>query len=497
MDRSQVSTAIDDLPYANPTDDEINGPVRSRKPPESVSEGRLYRDIVMIAWPSLIELILTQLTSMADQAMVGALPGDAGVMAIASVGLATQPKFLLMTMVQAMCVGSTALIARFRGQQDRKRANEVFRQALVLNILISALFMIVGLAFAEWLITFMGGSGDITEATLRDGIRYFNIQMYGFVPLCLGFTVTAALRGIGDTKIPLVYNTIANVVNLIMNYIMIYGRLGCPEMGVEGAAWATIIGQTVAALIAAAVVLRKTSYIRFDFRERFRFDKTLIGNVAMIGVPSMVEQLFMRAGLIIYTRTVAGLGDLVYSTHLILMSIQSMTVMMGQAVADPATTRMGQTLGKRRYDMAAIYMSRTQRLGIVTSLAMSAALVLWNDEIISIFNKTPAVIATGAPVLIMLAATQPFQSAQFITAGGLRGAGDTRYTALVYAITVLGIRSGLGLLFMRAFRWGIWGAWIALVSDQLMRTVLMSLRYHSGRWKRMAAERFRKVDNKA
>lgn len=97
MDRSQVSTAIDDLPYANPTDDEINGPVRSRKPPESVSEGRLYRDIVMIAWPSLIELILTQLTSMADQAMVGALPGDAGVMAIASVGLATQPKFLMDT----------------------------------------------------------------------------------------------------------------------------------------------------------------------------------------------------------------------------------------------------------------------------------------------------------------------------------------------------------------------------------------------------------------
>ena len=240
MKTRTIHTALDDLPYGDASDEQLRGKVVTPPLPEGVTRSQLMRDIVIIAWPSLLELVLTQLTSMADQIMVGRLPGEQGVMALAAVGLAAQPKFLLMTMIIALNVGVTAMVARFRGQQDRGRASEVFRQSLVLSILLSVVFMVIGLLSSEWLIRFMSGSGAITEETLHQGVQYLDIQLYGFIPLCIGFTVTAALRGIGESRIPLIYNTIANVVNLFFNYVMIYGKLGCPALGVVGASWATV-----------------------------------------------------------------------------------------------------------------------------------------------------------------------------------------------------------------------------------------------------------------
>ena len=404
-----VHTVLDDLPCGTPSAADLNGRVGRAVIPEGVAKNMLYRDIILIALPSLVEFVLTQLTSMADQIMVGHLPGQEGINALAAVGLAAQPKFLLMTMIQALNVGATALIARFRGQQDRDRANLVFKHAMILNLAISILFMAVGLIFSEELIRFMGGTG-ISETALNLGVQYLNIQLYGFIPLCLGITVTAALRGIGDTTTPMIYNTVANVINLGFNYVMIYGHFGVPKMGVAGASWATIIGQTVAFIIAMVIAFGKRHYVYISLREKFVFDKSIMSRVISIGAPSMLEQLFMRAGIIIYTRQVTGLGDLVYATHQVVMSIQAMTFMVGQAFANAATTLLGQSIGKGRLDMTAVYMRRTRNLGIGVSFVLMVLMILFNRQIIWLFKDSEDVIAMGAPILILLAASQPFQS---------------------------------------------------------------------------------------
>ena len=493
-DSITIETAVDLLESGEISSEKLNSPVRRSPLPSGVTEKRVLRDVVVIALPSLVELVLTQLTGIADQIMVGRLPGREGVLALSAVGLAAQPKFLLMTMIQALNVGATALIARFRGQQDRAKANRVFSQAIALNLIISTVFMLLGIVLAEPLIRFMSGEGKLEEATIKAGVDYFLIQMYGFIPLCVGFTITASLRGIGETKLPLFYNSLANVINLFFNYVMIYGRLGCPKLGVVGASIATVIGQTAAFVIAMAVVFDKKRYINLRIKEKFRFDLPLIRSLASIGVPSMIEQLLLRAGIIIYTRTVAGLGEVMYATHQVLMSVQAMTFMIGQAFANAATTLMGQSLGKRRYDMAAVYMRRTRMIGILSGALLGALAILLRRELIAVFNDTPEVIETGAGILFLLAFSQPFQSDQFIVSGGLRGAGDTRYTAVVIAVTVLGVRSGLGLLAVKVFNWGLWGAWIALMADQLLRSALMALRYRSGKWKKTAAIRFASAD---
>lgn len=444
--------------------------------PEGVTSRMLYRDIIRIAWPSFIELTLTQLTSMVDMMMVGGL----GSWAIAAVGLTNQPKFLLMIMFISMNVGATALVARYKGEGSPQKANMILRQALLLTFVLSLISSIIGFVFSEQMVRFMGATETIT---LEQGTIYLRIQMAGFVILALTSTVTAALRGVGNSRIAMIYNLTANVVNVILNYLLIHGNLGFPKMVVAGASLATVIGQFVAFMLAMLTVLRGNQYLTLRIRDGFRPDWKAVKSIFKIGIPAMVEQAFLRAGMILYVKVVASLGTVAYATHQIAMNIQAMSFMNGQAFGVSATSLVGQSLGKRRPDMAQAYSSRTRRVGMLVSLGLALIFFFLGKFIVSLYTKETEVIAQGARILMFVAFVQPLQSSYFILAGALRGAGDTKATAVVAFITVLLIRPTLAVFSIKVLHWDLEGAWFALLTDQAVRSLLVLIRFNSGKWK--------------
>lgn len=448
--------------------------VTKHLPPE-VSSKMLYTDVIHIAWPSFVEFVLTQLASMADMMMVGNL----GSWAIAAVGLTTQPKFLMMTMFMAMNVGATALVARAKGEGNQEKANRILRQALLLTLVLSAVSSVFGYVFSEQLVRFMGA----TEETLGPATTYLRIQMIGFVGLAVTSTITATLRGVGSTRIAMIYNLIANIVNVICNYLLIEGHLGFPRLEVAGASIATVIGQCTALIMAFIVVLRKGQYLHLSFKDSFKPHWETMKSIFKIGLPAMGEQLVMRAGMIIYARTVASLGTVAYAIHNICMNIQALSFMNGQAFAVSATSLVGQSLGKKRPDMAQAYSRRTRRLGMYVSILLALIFFFFGRQIVSLYSDEAEVITQGAYILMFVALIQPLQSSQFILSGALRGAGDTRSIAIISFVTVLLVRPGLAILLVNATGLGLYGAWIALAVDQALRSVLVLARYNSGKWK--------------
>lgn len=472
----RLRTALDDLPFGDPNSPDYYGKV-TKKLPEGVSNKQLYADVLGIAWPSFIELMLTQLASMVDMMMVGSL----GAWALSAVGLTTQPKFLLMTLFMAMNTGATALIARCKGAGQHERANLVLRQALLMTFTLATISSILGYIFAEQLIIF---TGTADPETLAPAVSYLRIQMAGFLTMALTSTVTAALRGVGDSRTAMVYNIVANAVNVIGNWLLIYGNLGFPRMEVAGASLATVIGQFVAFLMAFwSIMKKKDGYLKLRLRDGFKPDFSVLHDVFSIGLPAMIEQFLMRTGMIIYAKTVAGLGTVPFATHQVCMNIQGLSFMTGQAFGVSATSLMGQSLGKRRPDMAQAYCTRTRRIGMAVAIMIGIAFALFNEELVMLYNKDPEIVRLGGTILLMIAVMQPLQSSQFIIAGGLRGAGDTKATAVITFITVLLIRPGVAILLINGLHWGLEGAWVAMVLDQLVRSTLVLGRYHSGKWK--------------
>ena len=476
-----VKTTIDTLEFGE-IDAEKEGKYKKYKLPDGVDRGMMRSDILTIALPSLVELVLTSLTSMADQIMVGRLPGQLGVQALSAVGLCMNPKVILMTALMAINTGTTAVVARYRGMGNQEKAKQTFKQSIIFNIFLSAIMMVIGVVFARELIGLIAGNG-ISETTVEYAVTYFRIQMYGFIPLMMTNTVTSTLRAIGDSKMPMVYNTIANVVNLFFNYGLIYGKLGMPEMDVAGASLATVIGQCVAFVIAMYIMFSKKRYVYLDFKEKTGYNKTIMSNVLGIGLPSMLEQLCLRIGIIIYSRIVASLGDIAYATHMVCMNIQSLTFMSGMAFQNSATTLMGQSLGRRRLDMADNYTRMTRNISFWISCVIGVILALFGGQIVNIYNSTPEIVEMGGKLLAIVAITQPFQSSQFVTTGALRGAGDTKYPAVVIFICTLIVRSVLGYIFVIQLNMGLIGAWFAIVVDQLLKTAMIFARYNTGKWR--------------
>jgi putative MATE family efflux protein len=447
--------------------------------PGNITSKMVYRDIVRIALPSMVEMILTQLASMVDLMMVGQL----GPAALASVGLTTQPKFLTMAMFMAMNVGATAMVARCKGAGNPKRANLILRQAMMMTFFLSSLAALLGYLFAEQLIILMGASDPLV---LSGGAIYFKIQMAGLPLLALTATATATLRGVGNSRTPMIYNLTANLINVAFNYLLIYGNFGFPRWEVGGASLATVIGQTAAFFMAFASLLRGKNYIRLHLRKGFLPDAGAIRSIVKIGFPAMLEQLVMRTGMIIYTRMIAGLGVVSFATHQICMSIQAFSFMNGQAFAISATSLTGQSLGKKRIDMAQIYTTRTRRVGMGVSLGIALISFIFGGRIVALYTSGPdsaQIIGTGAKLMMLVALIQPLQSSQFILAGSLRGAGDTKSVAAIIFVTILIVRPLIAYLFIYVLETGVIGAWIGFVSDQAVRSLFVLLRYYSGKWK--------------
>src|SRR5690606_14154229 len=197
--------------------------------------------------------------------------------------------------------------------------------------------------------------------------------------------------------------------------------------------------------------------IHLRLKDGFKPNFEAIKSIINIGIPAMVEQLVMRAGVIIYVRTVAGLGTVAYATHQIGMNIQAMSFMNGQAFAVSATSLVGQSVGKERADMAEAYTRRTRHLGMSFSILLGLAFYFLGEFIVSLYTNEAEVIVMGAQILKLVALVQPFQSSQFILAGALRGAGDTRATALITFLTVLLVRPTLAIVSINHLGWGLMG----------------------------------------
>ena len=487
-DRKMVKTYLDEISWG--TEEDIEKEQRKsakerRQLPKGCRSSVLYADIMRIAWPSLVELLLTSLVSMADMIMVGSMPN--GDDAISAVSLANQPKFIFVSMIIALNVGVTAAIARDRGAEQHDKANNTLMQGLVMSLMVCVFGSIMGYVFAEPLVRFMA-NGSLSEEIVHMATTYLRIQMAGFMTMGIAATYTAAFRGTGNSQLPMVYNVTANLINICLNYLLINGHFGFPALGVAGASLATVIGQAVALVMAVFSAGTGKYYFNAklrDFFRGFRVDFGTIGRIVKVGIPSLIEQFILRVGIILFSRQVATLGQPGYATHQICMNIQSLSFMLGQAMAVSSTTLVGQSLGKMRTDMAEHYSRRCTYLGLVISVFLGLLFGVFGTTIVGFYSDTPAVIQASIPVMIILGVLQPIQTPQFILSGSLRGAGATKATAVITLVCVLILRPLAGELFIAILKWGLIGAWAAIALDQVVRTALVMYFYGRGTWKKI------------
>lgn len=438
------------------------------------STEEVYKKTLKIAWPSAMEAILISLIGAVDMMMVGGL----GTNAIAAVGITTQPKFLIMAFVLALNTGTTVIVSRRKGENNQEGARKALRNALIFSVGISFISSLIGFIFSRDILMFSGANLDY----INEAMIYFNIVLVGNFFYLVSLTITAAQRGVGNTKISLITNLSANVVNVIFNYLLINGIWIFPRWGIAGAAVATSMGNIVSLILAVYNLSDKNNFLHVNFKQDWSLDKKTLISIWKISSSSLVEQVFIRIGFMMYAKAVAGLGTLQFATHYIVMQVMSITFSAGDGLSIATSSLVGQSLGAKRPDLAYIHGKVSQRIGMVISFTLAILIILNRSLIISLFSVDPKIIDLGAQILIILSFIIQFQIAQVITVGSLRGAGDVKFVAMLSLLSVTILRPLLTYVLAYSMGFGLYGAWFSVVFDQMIRYFVGRYRFKKAEW---------------
>ncbi len=436
--------------------------------------GEMYQNMLRLAWPSALESILISLIGAIDTMMVSAL----GTTAIAAVGLTNQPKMILLSVVFSLNTAITAIVARRKGERNQDSANSTLRQGIMLSAAISAVLATLGFIFAKPLMLFAGANSD----TIAMSMVYFRIIAISVFFNAVCMTINAAQRGAGNTKISMKTNLLSNVVNLVFNFLLIEGRFRFPRLEVAGAALATLLGSIAGLGLAIASVIGHHKFLYLNFHDKWRFDKYTIKTISSIGGSAMAEQVFMRIGFFTYSRIVAELGTVAFATHQICMNLINMSYSFGDGLTVASSSLVGQSLGAKQPDHAMIYGKIGQRLAMTISTVLALIFFFGRHFLVSLFSDDPHVITLGGIILIIIALTTHAQTSQVVFSGCLRGAGDTKFVAIVSLISIGIVRPILTYLLCLPLGFGLIGAWIGLFVDQYTRFFCSMLRFRTGKW---------------
>lgn len=432
--------------------------------------------VISLTWPAFIELVMSTLFGMVDMIMVGQLSPAA----IASVGLTNQPFMLLLAVFAAVNVGTTTIVAWNIGAGNVEKARSVTSQILVVNTVLGLIMSSIGFIFARYVVIFMGANED----TLSYATAYFQIVSSGLIFQAVAMGVTAALRGAGETKLPMMYNIGSNLLNVFGNYVLIYGKLGFPKLEVSGAAVSTSLSRLIACLVGLYIIFfSKKSVIHINIKGRYRPNFGIIKQVFSIGIPASLEQFVIQSGLMMFARTVSGLGTAGFAAHQIGMNICGLTFSPSMAFGVAATTLVGQSLGAKDEEKAHKYAGIIHHMAIFVACMMGLVFILFSHPLARLYTNDLAVAAMAGTVLKIVAFAQPGQSTQLSLAGALRGAGDTMYPLYASIFGIWIFRVVVAYFFVHVFHWGLIGAWIALVLDQYTRSAVVYFRFRSGKWK--------------
>lgn len=433
-----------------------------------------YSAFIKLAWPAMLESMFVALAGFIDTMMVS----RASDTAVAAVGVTTQPRLLFYMAFFAICAATVAIVSRRYGEKRKEDANRCAAQTLTIGVFVAIVEGVLAFIVAEPLLLFSGAQAD----TLQEATVYFKISLIGMFFNSFGNILNAAQRGTGRTKITMRSSIIGNAINVVLNYFLIGGVWIFPALGVKGAAIATLIGQFSSFVISLCSFWGKNSYLRLRPAYFFAFEKETLHALLRVGSGAGVEQVFMRVGMFLFAKVVADLGTEAMTTHQICMNIITISFACGDGLGAAASAMVGQNLGRGRPDLSLLYGKVAQRIAWLFSGILFVLFFTCGRAFMGWFTDVPAIIEEGVLILYVVAFVSLAQVSQVIFTGSLRGAGDTRYNAIVSFFSIDLMRPILAFVLCNVFSVGVIGAWFALALDQYLRFILVTVHFYHGKW---------------
>ena len=451
--------------------------------PNRGAQRAIFRSLFDLAMPIVGLNVLSVLTLAVDTAMCGRLV-DAEE-ALTALGFAGQLIFLLMVAMLGLTVGTVAFIARAHGAGKTERVNHVLHQSILLTYVVSIGVAIVGNLGAGAAMDLLGA-----DPAVRDlGVDYLR-PLVGFtVFFYLNMLFAAALRAVGNTMLPFMIALFSNFLNIVLNYGLILGRLGLPAMGVQGAAWGTVISQAVAVALMVFLLRRDVVYGVRAHLHLAPIDRPLANDLFRVGAPAALDMLVLNVAFLSVVGMLGRVAQVAVAAHGIGLRIQSLAFVPSLGVSQAIGAMVGNALGRGDVDEAREVVRGGMMLSTGIATVIGLAIVFGAAPVISIFEVDPATELGRYSILWMqvLGWGMPVVGIHIALIGMLRGAGATNTSLMINIMGTVVIQVPLSWFLGFVMGWGAFGIWVAMPISFVVRMCLGVVAYRRGAWARAGA----------
>ncbi len=438
------------------------------------TQGSIFKNLLLLSWPMAITQSLMTLGPTIDMIWVGKL----GATAIAAVGVSGVAVQLAQGAMMGLTAGMRALIARSIGAKDMETANRVAQQAIVVSMIYSILIAFIGIFFSEEIIRLVTQNPDIISM----GAVYLRIQFIGGATMSFRMMMDSIMQASGDSMNPMQIAIVFRIFHIALCPFMIFGWWIFPKLGVSGAAYTSVISQTLGVVLGLRVLFGAKSRLRLSFKG-FRFDISIIWRIVRIGFPALIAGIQRNLNQFILQRFLAPFGTIVLAAHTIAQRLEMLILMPAMAIGMGAGVLVGQNLGAKQPQRAE--RSAWLAVGLVEVFAIlaSAVLFFWATPVIRIFNSDPASDATATQFLHIAIVGWLFIGFMFVLMNSLQGAGDTVPTMVISIITTWFITIPFAYFLPKWTNWGVIGIRWAMTASTLIGGLANVIYFRTGKWK--------------
>ena len=430
--------------------------------------------IWLLALPMIISNMLHAAFNVVDMIWVGRL----GAQALAAVAMSGTILMIVMFVMIGIGIGTTAMVARFVGAKEFGKADDVAMQSLIMGFFLSVVFAVVGYLISPSMLRILGASPEIVHL----GTGYMQIFFLGVIVMFYMFLISAILQGAGDAATPMLVLGFAIILNFILDPLMIFGIGPFPRLGVNGAAWATVISEAIGSVIALEILLKGRSRVHVRLK-KLKVDFSVMWRILKIGIPASTQMLLRGFMGLVLMAIVAGFGTFAIAAYGVGVRITMLAMMPGFALGGAAAALVGQNLGANKPERAVSSAWTTAGYYSVFMFIVTLIYLFFAPNIIAIFNTQPEVVKTGSEFLRIIAVGNIFIAVGLILGRAVSGAGDTFYPMVFTFIALWLVQIPLAYFLSRIPALGLRGVWIAILVAHLVMVVLNTIWFQMGRWK--------------
>lgn len=427
-----------------------------------------------IAWPAMGEMTLYMLVGVVDVAVVGRL----GEVPLAAASLGAEIFFSLVLFLNALGVGASVLVAQAKGGDRLDEAAQVAGQSLLMALFIGLLTGVLTQAFLVQILSLF----KVEAAVSQLAFTYLRITL-ALVPFALiYYMLSSVFRGLGRTDIPMKIGIITNTFNVVGDMVLVFGWFGFPALGVAGAALATSIAHFLGFVLSAAALLTNYTELAVRIKDIFVMRLNTIRRILSLGIPALVEQLFVTAAQLTSTYLLVFLGTLAYASHQVALVVESISYMPGFGIAIAATTLVGQAVGAADRSKAEQNSRGCLEMAAILMGFIGLIFAVFPYFIASLFTNDPDIIRT-AGLLVRIASLEQLTIAiDMVMSGILKGSGDTRTPMYISTVFTWLMRIPLMYLFIMVLHWPVASIWVLFVIDWGLRGVVYTIIYRRKKW---------------